>query len=140
MKTPSDWVRNLFVRYEAFPEGKGQIFHLLNRLDIADKHRAIDPIMAATGHPPFDVFDAEGNKYLHMSGNTFSHFGPGARIAIAYIPPGYSVELEDDTSCPPSIFFKEFEEGDVFKTLDAARQSAFNAVVNAVSAIKENPK
>jgi hypothetical protein len=140
LKTPSDWVKQFFIRHEAFPEGKGQVFHLLNRLDNADKHRAIDPIMAATSHPPFQIYNADGQKFMHMSGNMYSRFGPGDRSEIANVPLGGWVELDDDASCPPSIFFKEFTEGDVFQTLDAARQSAFNILVNAAHAIEKNPK
>jgi hypothetical protein len=140
LKTPSDWVRQFLVRHEAFPEGIGQIFHLLNRLDNADKHRAIDPIMAATSHPPFQTFNADGSKAIHMSGNMYSRFGEGNRIEIAQVPPGGWVQLEDDASCPPSIFFKEFTEGDVFQTLEAGRQSTFNVLVNAVHTIGKNPK
>jgi hypothetical protein len=68
------------------------------------------------------------------------YFGFEDRIAILDIPPGGSIEFEDDASCTPNIFFKEFTEGDVFKTLDAARQSTINALINAKGAIVKNPK
>jgi len=108
IKTPSDWVKDLFVELEIFPGGNGSSLYTLHALDNADKHTIITPIIRATSHPSLTIFDPDGTPIIRMEGNVF---GPPAEDAehanITNIPPGHSVELDDDAECAPSIFFQQ---------------------------------
>lgn len=106
IKTPSQWVKNAFKAAEAFIGGKGMDLYQLCQLDNSDKHVEITPVLRATGHPPFHIVAPDGHVLRTMESNTLTPASSGTTVVtVASIPSGFSVELEDDAKCPPSIFF-----------------------------------
>ncbi len=140
IQTPSQWIRDFIIAFEAFPGGKGEIFCRLHEMDVTDKHRAIRPVLRGTGHPDFTIYNTKGEPCLAMSGNQFIG-GMGDAAPIMNVPVGYSVELDGDTDCPPSIFFSDtLGDGEVFSVLDGFRHSVSNALEDFKYAVAKNPK
>ena len=84
IKTPSDWVKDLFISLEIFPGGQGDGLYTLNALDNADKHTVITPVVRATSHPPFTILNPDGTPGIRMEGNVFGVPAAGAeRVIVA---------------------------------------------------------
>ena len=106
IKTPSDWVKDLFISLEIFPGGKGDSLYALTALDNADKHTVLTPVVRATSHPTFTILNPDGTPGIRMEGNIFIG-GITEHTNIVNILPGHSLEINDDTECAPSIFFQQ---------------------------------
>ena len=106
MKTPSQWVKDAFKATEAFIGGKGMDLYQLCQLDNSDKHVEITPVLRTTGHPAFHIVAPDGHITRTMNSNALTPAATGTTVVtLVSIPPGHSVELDDDAKCPPSIFF-----------------------------------
>jgi hypothetical protein len=138
--TPSEWVKQLFLSFEAFPGGHGSDFYILNKLDVTDKHRVITPVARASSHPLLKIFRADGSLALQMEGNIY--VGVTDSFQIAGVPPGGHVELGDDATCSLSIFISHNRRADleVFGTMQSLSNSFAKAVEEAESAVAINPK
>jgi len=106
IKTPSQWVKDAFKATEAFIGGKGMDLYQLSQLDNSDKHVEITPVLRTTGHPAFHVVAPDGRVVRTMESNALTPAATGTTVVtLATFQPGFSVELDDDAKCPPSIFF-----------------------------------
>ena len=137
--TPSQWVKDFFLQFEAYPGGRGEVFWFIHEMDIADKHRAIRPVLRATTHPPFQIFYADGRPFIRMAGNQFIG-GLSDTISIADVPQGGYVELDSDADCTPSIFFPDIRSADAFVALNGFVDSVFNALKDFEAAVTKHPK
>ena len=106
IKTPSQWVKNALFATEAFVGGKGMDLYHISKLDNSDKHIEITPVLRATTHPSFHIVRPDGAIHQTIERNTFTPAASGVTVStFMKIPPGFSLELDDDAQCFPSIFF-----------------------------------
>jgi hypothetical protein len=106
IKTPSQWVKNALKATEAFIGGRGMDLYQLCQLDNSDKHVEITPVLRTTGHPAFHIVAPDGHVLRTMDGNALTPAATGTTVVtLASVPSGFSVELDNDAECPPTIFF-----------------------------------
>lgn len=137
IQTPSAWVKDLLLGYEAFPGGRGKAFHFVHNLDVADKHRVIQPVLRATSHPPFQTYNADGTPCVRMEGNWFEG-GLTEFVNIANIPPGGRLELDNDSDCPPDIFIPQLNGMSATAALNGFAACVAGAIREAEDAIRRN--
>ena len=139
--TPGDWVRGLHISLEVFPGGKGTELYALHLLDNLDKHSVITPVLRATTHPDFVIVRPDGTPGLVYSGNQFIGTATADHFQIATIPPGCSVELQDDAQCTPEIFFRDIKwpAEPVIQTLQRFAQKVSETVEMFEAAAAFNP-
>ena len=106
IKTPSDWVKDLFVSLEIFPGGNGDFLYVVNQLDTMDKHTALPLAIKATRAPSYTIYGPTGTPTIRMESNTFVSTATDF-VNIGNLPPGHSVEPDEDAQCAPAIFFKD---------------------------------
>ncbi len=139
IRTPSEWIKHLFIGFECFQTGRGEVFYLINSLDNSDKHRVIAPVLRATIHPPFQIFYEDGTPFLRMKGNQYIG-GIEGNVEIAQVPEGGYVELDDNANCTPSVFLPNVSSGDVFFALNGFLQSVRVIIGEIESEVGKNPK
>lgn len=106
IKTPSQWVKDAVAATEAFDGGAGHDLFQINEFDIADKHKMLIPILRATTHPPFSIIRPDGIVMRRISGSVVLA-GTDNFANVAQALPGFSIELDDNVECAPSIFITE---------------------------------
>jgi hypothetical protein len=114
IKTLKDDTKKFFIALAAYPGGAGEKLYGLNRLDNADKHTILTPIigMARVGH--LEVIRPDGKTLLTMDNCRFG-MGPNGRTQmIGGLGPGFTIKLDQNTETTLEIFFGDVE---VFKTL-----------------------
>jgi len=139
IRTPSEWVRQMFISFEVFPEGEGRILYIINSFDNHDKHHVIAPVLRATTHPPFQIFHQNGVPFLRMEGNRFIG-GISDDIEIANVPAGGYIELDDTANCEPSIFMNGISDADAFEALRIFSAKVRDTIAEIEQKISENPK
>lgn len=137
LQTPSPWLKDWLRAQEAFENGRGRLLHLLHALDIADKHRAVAPVLRGTRHPPLQIFNADGSPSIRMEGNSFIGYS-GTSVPIMRIPMGGHVELDDNADCPPEIFIPEVASVDATTALRTISHDVTRVVAEAEGAAVRN--
>jgi hypothetical protein len=134
IKAPSQWVRDALMSTEVFPQGTGDDLYNLTRLDNADKHTVITPVLRGTSLPSFTVFTEDGKVASRIEikvlvGRTADFADDFADFGM--IQPGFQIRLDEDAECSPSLFLG-FPDGTrfapAFPTLERLRNSVANAV------------
>ncbi len=143
IQTPSDWIRRLLASFECYIGGKGEVLYVIHMLDVSDKHRIIGPVLRATSHPPMRMFNAEGKLMTLIVGNLLiGGWGDTGSVGLISVPPGGSVELEEDASCAPSIFMHEVSpsSGDAFEVLGTFARAVRIVIDLTEAEIAKHPK
>ncbi|RIA55039.1 hypothetical protein [Dichotomicrobium thermohalophilum] len=131
IKTPSQNVIAVLKATEAFPTGHGEPLYSLSRLDNADKHFALTPVISAAKLSNFTISSPDGLLKTKWENCTFKR-GSGALLDIRGLRQGERVELDQDTQATPDIFFGKVEgavDGEpVFPTLRQLRHATADTI------------
>jgi len=131
IRTPSQDVIALLKATQAFPSGQGEALYILSRLDNADKHFAITPVVGAARVRGFSVISPEGLLETKWENCTFKR-GSGALLDIVDVHSGAQIEFDQDREATPDIFFGKVEgavDGQpVFPTLRQLRDATAHTI------------
>jgi hypothetical protein len=138
--TPSANVKQLFESLEAFPDGVGHLLYVAHRLDNADKHRILTPVVNAPSIDELVLVSDEGKIIRPLShlygGNSVLCQGETFTIDGAHV--GTRLAFKDDAQISPHILFGNVEfvqNRPVFSTILQIRQAVSNAIEIAARAI-----
>jgi hypothetical protein len=114
IKTPRDDTKKFFIALAAHEGGAGEKLYALHRLDIADKHTVILPVIGMARVEKLELVQPNGETLMHMTNCRFT-MCPDGRARLMDIPGGgYTIKIDQDSNATIEIFF-----GDVgfFQTL-----------------------
>ncbi len=133
--TPSQSVKDTFKALEVFPGGRGDALYSLHRLDNADKHTVLMPILGVA-KASLRVFRKDGSS--QATGITV--FGSRTNMLnLVDVPPGGHVELHNNAKATPDIFFDDvqgFQRKPIFPTLRSLRDAVCETLDRVAWAIR----
>jgi hypothetical protein len=136
IKTPCDDTKKFLIALAAYEGGAGEILYALNRLDNADKHTVLTPVIGMARVGEIKVVQPNGETIMRMTNCRFS-MGPDGRSRLVREPGnGYKVEIDQDSNVALDIFFGDIE---FFKTLPLIEtlMDLRYAVTNIIGQFKE---
>jgi hypothetical protein len=119
--TPSQSIKDMLKGLEIFPGGTGDDIYALHLLDNADKHTVLMPAIRATNLSKLVILNPDGSTAVTMTDTTLIG-GSGPFANVASVPPGMSVELDDETYATPDIFFEKVEGAPVDPVIPTLRR------------------
>jgi hypothetical protein len=133
MKAVSPEVKQLFESLEAFPDGRGHFLYVTHRLDNADKHTVLTPVVNAPNIKELVLVSDQGNvrsrlSDLYGSDVTLHH---GETFTVDGAPIGARLAFNDEAQISPHILFGniEFVQGEpIFPTILKLRRAVADAV------------
>lgn len=129
IKTPSNWVKDLFISLEIFPRGTGDGLYALTQLDNTDKHSTLAIVVKATTTPEIRILSPSGTPALTLIGNTFISTSTDY-FDIGKVPHTHKIEFDEDADCAPTIVFNDvrWPNQPVIPTIKQFSQLALGAI------------
>lgn len=109
IKTPLGDTKKLFIALAAYPGGVGEKLYGLNRLDNADKHNILTPVVGVATVGEIKVVKPNGQSILTMTNCSFSMGPDGIAKLLGNIDPGLSVKFDQNSNTTLDIFFRDTE-------------------------------
>lgn len=108
IKTPFEDTKKSFLDLAAYPGGAGEKLYGLNRLDIADKHTILTPVVGMATVGEIKVIHPNGKTVLTMTECSFAMGPDGRAKLLGNIDPSYSIQL-DQSNSRLDIFFRDVD-------------------------------
>jgi hypothetical protein len=132
--TPSAAVKDLLKSFEAFPGGAGHFLYMTHRLDNADKHTTLTPVIHAPTIAELVLVSDGGQVRRRLSdlyGNA-EQLGEGETFTVDGAAAGTALDFENDAQIFSHIIFDvnvEFVRGEpIFPTILQLRHAVSNAI------------
>jgi hypothetical protein len=109
-KTPRDDTKKFFVALAAHEGGAGEKLYALHRLDIADKHTVLTPVIGMARVEKLELVQPNGETLMRMANCRFTMLPDGcARLMDIPGGGGYTIKIDQDSNATIEIFFGDVE-------------------------------
>lgn len=108
INTPRDDTKKFFLSLAAYEGGAGEKLYGLNKLDNADKHRFLTPVIGVASIGHLKVVAPNGVTVMTLKNTRFG-MGPDGYARMMSVGHGLSVQLDKDSHPSLDIFFGDVE-------------------------------
>lgn len=140
MKAAPQQIQQFFIDTAAYRDGTGRMLYAVNRLDNADKHTVVTPVLHAS--------QVDAVTFIHLESGRRETRGPLftkpiiGRAVLIEAEPGWGIDAKDNIEPTPGIFFGDVEvvpNEPIYAALAWIHQAVMDTINDAEKLVRSRP-